>query len=235
MTFWGPFFSISFWSQFLPTFQVSRSQVLSESASSFRRDAEQLRRLVWWGNVKKMALLISIVVSKLESWKEKNLNLWVFSSLAWFSTIVSIVLHILKVLGPERVFRDRKLHGRFIFQTKDLMNRLRMIISVERRSKILQIWCVLHELLAVGWDPVCRWSPSKTNPQIYGDSAGFWWIWGARDLSHCYGLMRWNHLLEVSMMFCSHGFRMRKQEQFEKWMVALQLGWSYEVYEYDEM
>jgi len=41
---------------------VSRSQVLSESASSFRRDAEQLRRLVWWGNVKKMALLISIVV-----------------------------------------------------------------------------------------------------------------------------------------------------------------------------
>ena len=30
---------------------------------------------------------------------------------------------------------------------------------------------------------------------------------------------------------------MRKQEQFEKWMVTLQLGSSYEVYEYecDEM
>ena len=35
---------------------VSRSQVLSDSASSFRRDAEQLRRLVWWGNVKKMGM-----------------------------------------------------------------------------------------------------------------------------------------------------------------------------------
>lgn len=41
---------------------VSRSQVLSESASSFRRDAEQLRRLVWWGNVKKVLIMGLIVV-----------------------------------------------------------------------------------------------------------------------------------------------------------------------------
>ncbi|CAK9056827.1 unnamed protein product [Durusdinium trenchii] len=41
---------------------VSRSQVLSESASSFRRDAEQLRRLVWWGNVKKMAIIAGLVI-----------------------------------------------------------------------------------------------------------------------------------------------------------------------------
>ena len=42
--------------------EVSRSQVLSESASSFRRDAEQLRRLVWWGNVKKVLIMGLIVV-----------------------------------------------------------------------------------------------------------------------------------------------------------------------------
>lgn len=41
---------------------VSRSQVLSDSASSFRRDAEQLRRLVWWGNVRKMAMAAGCLV-----------------------------------------------------------------------------------------------------------------------------------------------------------------------------
>jgi len=83
MTFWGHFSPFLFEAKlptqpFQPFFpisaleKVSRSQVLSESASSFRRDAEQLRRLVWWGNVKKMALLISIVVSKLEAGRTKT-------------------------------------------------------------------------------------------------------------------------------------------------------------------
>merc|ERR1712032_347513 len=36
---------------------VDRSQSLSDSSASFRREAEQLRRVVWWRNVRTMACL----------------------------------------------------------------------------------------------------------------------------------------------------------------------------------
>mmetsp|Transcript_3075 Transcript_3075/g.4803 ORF Transcript_3075/g.4803 Transcript_3075/m.4803 type:complete len:227 (+) Transcript_3075:161-841(+) len=40
---------------------VTRSQMLSESSSTFRRDAERLRRVVWWRNARTMALLACLV------------------------------------------------------------------------------------------------------------------------------------------------------------------------------
>lgn len=36
---------------------VDRSQSLSDSSASFRREAEQLRRVVWWRNVRTMGIL----------------------------------------------------------------------------------------------------------------------------------------------------------------------------------
>ncbi|CAE7038582.1 vamp7B [Symbiodinium sp. CCMP2592] len=41
---------------------VHRSEVLSASASSFRRDAEHLRRRVWWQNARTMAVMACVLV-----------------------------------------------------------------------------------------------------------------------------------------------------------------------------
>merc|ERR1712217_778907 len=41
---------------------VNRSQALSQSSSSFRREAVRLRRVVWWRNARTMAILISLGV-----------------------------------------------------------------------------------------------------------------------------------------------------------------------------
>merc|ERR1712217_355580 len=41
---------------------VNRSQALSQSSSSFRREAVRLRRVVWWHNARSMAMLISLGV-----------------------------------------------------------------------------------------------------------------------------------------------------------------------------
>lgn len=40
---------------------VTRSQMLSESAGSFRREAERLRRVVWWRNARTMSILACLV------------------------------------------------------------------------------------------------------------------------------------------------------------------------------
>merc|ERR1712130_848902 len=41
---------------------VNRSQLLSESSSSFRRDAARLRRVVWWRNASTMAIIACVIV-----------------------------------------------------------------------------------------------------------------------------------------------------------------------------
>mmetsp|Transcript_85743 Transcript_85743/g.276722 ORF Transcript_85743/g.276722 Transcript_85743/m.276722 type:complete len:236 (-) Transcript_85743:2-709(-) len=41
---------------------VDRTQLLSESSNSFRREAERVRRVVWWRNMRVLMCIITIVV-----------------------------------------------------------------------------------------------------------------------------------------------------------------------------